>query len=152
MRMNPNIKKDDLGKFACPNGRCGLYGRRGRGNIAVNGWSGRRRRYRQLICRARGRAFSENTGTPFYGLKTEREKVVRALKMMVERGSIRGAARAMGVDKDTICHWVKKASEHAEAFSEYVLHDLHMGAVELDELWTTVKKSRSTSKMMSRKG
>jgi hypothetical protein len=26
-----------------------------------------------------------------------------------------------------------------------MLHDLHMTAVELDELWTTVKKSRSTS-------
>lgn len=65
--------------------------------------------------------------------------------MVVERGSMRGAARAVGVDKDTICDWVRKGSEHAEAFTEYMLHDLHMTAVELDELWTTVKKNRSTS-------
>lgn len=69
------------------------------------------------------------------------------MKMVVERGSMRGAARAMGVDKDTICEWVRKASEHAEAFTGYMLHDLHMTAVEMDELWTTVKKSRSTSAM-----
>lgn len=66
--------------------------------------------------------------------------------MIVERGSMRGAARAMGVDKDTVCSWVRKASEHAEAFTEYMLHDLHMTAVELDELWAAVKKSGSTSK------
>ena len=59
---------------------------------------------------------------------------------------MRGAARAMGVDKDTICDWVRKASEHAKEFTEYMLHDnLHMTAVELDELWTTVKKSKNTS-------
>nr|WP_276977692.1 hypothetical protein [Ferrimicrobium acidiphilum] len=145
MNINPNIRKDDLGRFVCPNGRCSLYGRRNRGNIGVNGWSGTRKRFRQLACHACGKTFSENYGTPFYGIHTDREKIVEALKMVVERGSMRGAARAMGVDKDTICDWVRKASEHAEAFSEYMLHDLHMTTVELDELWTTVKKNKSTS-------
>lgn len=145
MRVNPAIRKDDLGRFACPNGRCRLHGQRGRGNIRVNGWSGRGRRNRQLVCRECGKTFSENYGTPFYGLMTGRETVVRALKMVVERGSMRGAARAMGVDKDTICDWVRKASEHAEALAEYMIHDLHMTAVEVDELWTTVKKNRRTS-------
>jgi transposase-like protein len=143
--VNPNIRKDDLGRFACPNRRCSLFGKRDRGNISVNGWSGRRKRFRQLACRACGKTFSVNYGTPFYGVHTDREKIVEALKMVVERGSMRGAARAMGVDKDTICDWVRKASEHAKEFTEYMLHDLHMTAVELDELWTTVKKSRNTS-------
>lgn len=146
MHINPAIRKDNLGRFACLNGGCRLYGARGKGNIGVNGWSGTRKRFRQLICRECGRTFSENKGTPFYGIHTDRERIVQALRMVVERGSMRGAARAMGVDKDTICDWVRKASEHAEAFTEYMLHDLHMTAVELDELWTTVKKSRSTSR------
>jgi transposase-like protein len=113
----------------------------------VNGWSGRRKRFRQLACRVCGRTFSENYGTPFYGIKADKDRIVQALKMVVERGSIRGAARAMGVDKDTVCDWVRKASEHAESLTEYMLHDLHMTTVELDELWTTVKKSRRTSTM-----
>ena len=50
----------------------------------------------------------------------------------------------MGVDKDTVCEWVRKASEHAQSLNEYMVRDLHMTVVELDELWTTVKKSRST--------
>jgi transposase-like protein len=147
MHINPNIKKDDLGRFACPNQACRYHDQRNKGNVAVNGFSGRRKRFRQLICHACGKTFSENYGTPFYGIKSEREKVVQALKMVVERGSMRGAARAIGVDKDTVMDWVRKASEHADAFSQYMLHDLHMSSVELDELWTTVKKSRSTSAM-----
>jgi transposase-like protein len=152
MHINPAIRKDDLGRFACPNERCEYLGARGKGNIAVNGWSGRRRRFRQLICHGCGKTFSENKGTPFYGIHTDRERIVQALKMVVERGSMRGAARAMGVDKDTICEWVRKASEHAEAFTEYMFHDLHMTVVELDELWTTVKKSRRTSTTTTRMG
>ena len=151
MNVNPSIRKADLGKFACRNEACGLHGLRGRGNIRVKSWSGRRKRSRQLVCKECGVTFSENYGTPFYGIKTDRERIVQALKMVVERGSMRGAARAMGVDKDTICDWVRKASEHAKEFTEYMLHDLHMTAVELDELWTTVKKNRSTSTMRTGK-
>lgn len=145
MNVNPNIKKDDLNRFACPNKACGLCGLKGRGNIRVKSWSGVRKRFRELVCKECGKTFSENYGTPFYGIKTDREKILQALKMVVERGSIRGAARAIGVDKDTIVEWVKKAAQHADAFSEYMIHDLHMSTVELDELWTTIKKSRRTS-------
>ncbi len=144
MHANPNIRKDDLERFACPNARCSMRGLRNQGNITTHGLSGTTGRFRRLRCRVCNKTFSENYGTPFYGIKTEREKIVQALKMVVERGSMRGAARAMGVDKDTICDWVRKASEHAKEFTEYMLHDLHMTAVELDELWTTVKKSKST--------
>jgi transposase-like protein len=146
VNINPNIRKDDLGKFACRNEACSLHGLRGRGNIGVKSWSGRSKRFRQLRCKECGITFSENYGTPFYGIKTDREKIVQALRMVVERGSIRGAARAVGVDKDTIVDWIKKASKHSDAFSRYMLHDLRMSTVELDELWTTVKKSRSTSR------
>jgi transposase-like protein len=145
MHVNPRIRKDDLERFACPNEKCALHGVRNGGNITTHGWSGTAERFRRLRCIACGKTFSENYGTPFYGIKSDRGKIVQTLKMVVERGSMRGAARAMGVDKDTVCDWVRKASEHAEALTEYMLHDLHMTAVELDELWTTVKKSRSTS-------
>ena len=96
------IRSDGLQRFACPNERCRYHGARGKGNIRVNGWSGTRKRFRQLICHECGKTFSENYGTPFYGIHTDPEKIVQALKMVVERGSMRGEARAMGVDKDTV--------------------------------------------------
>ena len=52
---------------------------------------------------------SENRGTPFFGLHTPKETVLRALAMLVEKGSIRGTARTMGVDKDTVASWLKRA-------------------------------------------
>jgi transposase-like protein len=143
MQVGPAIRKDDLGRFACPNQKCRLHGLRNRGNVRVNGWSGRGKRNRQLICRGCGKTFSENYNTPFYGLMTDKETVVRALRMVVERGSMRGAARAMEVDKDTVCDWVRKASDHSETLTEYMLHDLQMPVVEVDELWATVKRNRS---------
>lgn len=143
MQIDPNIRKDDLGRFACPNERCSSYGKRKTGNIGVNGWSGRRKRFRQLRCHTCGKTFSENYGTPFYGIKADREKTIQTLKIVVERGSMRGAARVMGVDKDTVCAWVRKASEYAGALSEYTLHDLHMTPVELDELWAMSRKARA---------
>ncbi|MDG6981510.1 MAG: hypothetical protein JRN51_10425 [Nitrososphaerota archaeon] len=39
MNVNPSIKKDDLGKFACMNEARSLYCPRGIGNIWVKGWS-----------------------------------------------------------------------------------------------------------------
>ncbi len=87
-----------------------------------------------------GKTFPVNYGAPFYGIKFERDKIIDALKI-VKRGGMRGVARAMGVDKDSICARAKKASEHAKAFTARMLHDLHMTAVEVDELWTTAKKA-----------
>jgi hypothetical protein len=34
-------------------------------------------------------------------------------------------------------------AKHAMAFTDYILHDLHMTVVEVDELWKTVKKARA---------
>src|SRR5207245_2464829 len=58
------IRSDGLQRFACPNERCRFQGGRGKGNIRVNGWSGTRKRFRQLICHECGKTFSENYGTP----------------------------------------------------------------------------------------
>ncbi|MCD6455201.1 MAG: hypothetical protein J7K81_00170 [Methanophagales archaeon] len=44
--------------------------------------------------------------------------------MLVEKGSIRGTARAMGADKDSVALWLKRAGEHCEEVTEYLLRDL----------------------------
>ena len=91
-------------------------------------------------CKTCGKPFSENRNTPFFNLHTPKEEVVDALKTLVERGSLRGTARITGHKKDTIASWQKRAGEHADALREYLLHDLHLGHVEVDELYTFVKK------------
>jgi hypothetical protein len=41
-------------------------------------------------------------------LHTQKEKVLQALAIFAEKGSIRGTARAIGVDKDTVQIWLKE--------------------------------------------
>ncbi len=49
--------------------------------------------------------------------------------MLVEKGSIRGTARAMGVNKDTVASWLKRAGEHCEEVTDYLFRDLSETAV-----------------------
>ena len=87
---------------------------------------------------------------PSFHLRTAKEEVVDALKVLVERSSLRGTARATGHKKDTIAFWQRRAGEHADALREYLLHELHLDRVEVDELYTFVKKRRRTSEATSR--
>ena len=43
-----------------------------------------------LKCKTCGKTFSERRGTFFFGLRTPREEVLRALAMLPEKGGIRG--------------------------------------------------------------
>ena len=72
------------------------------------------------------------------------------LHILAERGSLCGTARITGHKRDTVASWQKLAGEHAEALREYLLHDLHLDRVEVDELYTFVKKKRRTSEATSR--
>ena len=138
----------DTSQFYCPNEECPDYGKRGKGNIVRNRRYGKQRT-QLLKCKTCGKSFSENRGTPFFNLRTPKEEVVNALKTLVERGSLRGTARVTGHKKDTIASWQKRAGEHADALREYLLHDLHLDHLEVDELYTFVEKKRRTSEATS---
>ena len=139
----------DTSQFCCPNEECPDYGKRGKGNIICNRCYGKQRT-QLLKCKTCGKSFSENRGTPFFHLRTAKEEVVDALKVLVERGSLRGTARATGHKKDTIAFWQRRAGEHADVLREYLLHELHLDRVEVDELYTFVKKRRRASEATSR--
>ena len=100
-----------------------------------------RQMYRCKWCKQR---FSETHGTVFYGLKTPQETVYRALHCLCENMSIRAAARVFGVKPDTILHWLRRAGEHCEKVSAYLMRNLHVEQVQLDELWTFVFKKEKT--------
>jgi len=133
----------NLDEFFCPNEACSDYGKRGRGNIVLKERYGKQNTA-LLRCKTCNKTFSENRGTPFFGLHTPKETVLRALAMLVEKGSIRGTARAMGVDKDTVASWLKRAGEHCEEVTDYLLRDLKLSQVQIDEIWSFVKKGQKS--------
>ena len=131
----------DPGQQFCFNRACADHGQIGKGNIYVH--SHPERRYGCHTC---NETFAETRGTMFYRLRTPPETIVDALAQLVERGSIRGVARAKGVKPDTVIAWLRRAGEHAAEVSAYLMRDLHLTEVQVDELWTFVKRSRRTSR------
>ena len=130
----------DYGMF-CPNKTCESYGLFGQGNIIVISTymtqSGRRRIFRCKLC---GETFSETRGTIFYDLRTEEEKVLLTLKLLLKRMSITDIAEVLETNEDTIRNWLAKAAEHSEQVSQKLVHSLSVTQVEMDELWSFVRK------------
>jgi transposase-like protein len=131
----------DPSKQFCFNPDCPDYGVVGKGNTYVHSY--KERRYGCHTCK---RTFVESKGTMFYRLRTPPREVLDAIAQLVERGSIRGVARAKGVRPDTVIAWLRLAGEHMAQINEYLIRDLHLTQVQVDELWTFVKKSRRTSR------
>ena len=44
--------------------------------------------------------------------------------------------------RDTIDHLLDDLAIHAEYVNEFLLNDIKLGQLEVDEMWTTVKKNR----------
>ena len=128
----------------CPNEGCRMYGRVGAGNIWGHGRYGRNLEKGRYLCKVCGRTFSETRGTAFYNLRTSPGTVLRSLSMLVERGSIRGTARAMGVKKDTVSRWLDRAGRHSEEVSQHLMRDLHLTQVQIDEVWAFIQKKGRT--------
>ena len=130
----------------CPNEACSSYGILGphpdhdivgAGTYPVQG--GVRQMYKCNIC---GKRFSETAGTPFHHLKTPQETVLHAYKDLAEGLGVRATARVNGVDKDTVLRWVKRAGQHCQQVSEYMLQGLELTQAQMDELWTFVRKKQ----------
>jgi transposase-like protein len=127
--------------YACCHEGCPDYGKRELGNIVIKQRYGKNN-YALLKCRTCGHCFSETRGTVFFGMNTSREEVCKVLAQLVEKGSIRGVARAAKHDKNTICRWLKKAAEHCIEIDRYFLQNIHLTQVQVDEIWSFCKKNK----------
>ena len=98
-------------------------------------------RVRKFICRHCGKVFNSRARTPFRWLHTPQRKVLMALKLLVKGLSLRGTAEVLEVKLDTVRHWLRKAAQHSDAVSRMLIHELKLSQVQVDELWTFVKKN-----------
>jgi len=124
----------DTSNHYCPNPDCPYYGWVGYGNITANGRPNGGR-WRQLRCTVCGTYFMETRGTIFYRCKTPPDIIWKALKALAEGLDIQATARVFEVEPDTVQDWLNQAAGHMEAVSRYLLHDLHLSQVQVDELW-----------------
>ncbi len=135
----------------CPNEECPAYDRLGddplHDIVGCGTYTAAHGEVRQMYrCNVCGRLFSETAGTPFFGLKTPMQTVCIALQELAEGLGIRAVARIHGVKPDTVLEWLKKAGQHCQMLSGYMMRELHVSQVQLDELWTFVRKKERTLK------
>ena len=82
----------------------------------------------------------ETLGTPFYGSKTSPKTIISALKALAEGLGIQATARVLDVDAETVQDWLSQAAEHMEAVSNYLMRELNLSQVRVDELWVLLGK------------
>ena len=62
--------------------------------------------------------------------------------MIIKGISLRSVAEILDVKLDTVRGWLSKAADHSKEVNKVLLKDLNVSRVELDELWTFVKKKQ----------
>lgn len=136
-------RKYKLKNEACPNPKCPLYGKTGKGNIVSNGTYPTKEGTpaRRFLCKQCGQAFCSRAGTIFYDLRSPEEKVLMAIKLLVKGMPLRGVAEVLEVKLDTVRHWLKVAAEQSEKIDTLLMKELKVSQVELDALWSFVKKN-----------
>jgi transposase-like protein len=124
----------------CDNEQCGSFGKLDAGNIKV--YSHKEHRY---YCTSCLKTFSFDRGTFFEGMRKDRQLILDAIGMLVERCSLRAISRIKHCKADSVLHWLDMAGQHAAAINEHFIHSLDLTQVQIDELWTFVKKNKSIS-------
>ena len=139
-RRGPKPKYLDI---SCPNPKCKRYGQKGFGNVVSNGTYRTRStgKARLFLCRTCGKAFSSRSGTTFFNLRTPKKKVLMGLQLLAEGLGLRGTSRVLETKLDTARRWLAVAALHCEQVSVMLLRDLKLSQVQMDELWTFVKKN-----------
>jgi hypothetical protein len=84
----------------------------------------------------------ETKGTPLYRKRLSKKEIIGICKHLVEKNGIRSIERITGHHRDTISRLLEDMAEHAELVNEVLLHDIGLSPIEMDELWTTVKKNK----------
>src|SRR5207244_10096525 len=100
----------------------------GLGNLRANGHpnSGP---WRQFHCTSCDGYFLETHGTLLHGKRVAIDLMVRVLACLAEGLGIRATARVFSVDPNTVLGWLVEAAEQLQAFSRYVLCDVHVKQV-----------------------
>jgi IS1 family transposase/transposase-like protein len=128
----------------CPNPDCSHYRLMDRGNIsAISTYltrSGKRRIFR---CSACEQPFSETRDTVFFDLRSPEEKVMMALKMLLVKVALSDIGFVLGVTEETVLEWLRRAAQKAHEINTYLLRDLPVTQVQLDEMWNFIRRKQA---------
>lgn len=127
-------------KVVCPNPRCRYYlEEEGKDIIKKGKYPSGHQRYYCKHCKT---YFMETNETPLYWKHLSKEEIIRICKLLVEKNGIRSIERITGHHRDTISRLLEDLAEHAEAVNDILLKEVKLSPIEVDELWSAVKKNK----------
>jgi hypothetical protein len=129
-------------QFFCPNEQCKDYGLRGHNNIGIRAKYGKDKDRDLLYCRTCGKRFAASRASALFGLHLPAETIRQIIHHAAEGVGVRATARLLGLDKDTVNRVILRAGEHCARVLSGLLTSLHLTEVQLDELWTFIKKRK----------
>ena len=129
---------------ACPNKNCRAYNKVGLRNIVRNGKQPNgTQKYKCTDC---GRNLVRTINTPFFHKHLKKKEIIRICKLLSEKISFRGIARATDHHLDTIRSVADVVAKHCKRFNDYFVKDLNLTPIEVDEMWSFVKKNKKIAK------
>ncbi|KZX16802.1 hypothetical protein MBCUT_05210 [Methanobrevibacter cuticularis] len=141
--MGKRGPKPKFTNVPCPNKRCEDYGKINNENVIGNGtYMTKNGKVHQFHCKTCNKSFTSNSNTILHDLRTDENIMFLALKMILKGTTLRGTAEILEVKLDTVRRWLSIAADHSEKVNKVLMKDLNVDKVELDELWTFVKKKR----------
>lgn len=138
------MKKAQDWNQPCPDKNCNFYGQLNKGNIiSISTYmtqSGKRRIFHCNSCKT---SFSETRDTVFFDLRTPEDKVMMALKMILVKVGLSGISFVLEVKEETLLDWLDRAANKSKEINRALLKDLPVTEVQLDEMWSFVKRKVS---------
>jgi IS1 family transposase len=128
--------------YGCPNPSCGYFGVTDETLHALVhcGSHGQHEPIADLKCQACGRKVSVRYGTALYRLKTASARIAMVLTTLAEGVGVAAATRIFGHSEFTIQTWLTRGGMHAQSLHEQLLHGLHLGHLQLDEVRTAIRQ------------
>jgi len=125
--------------LSCANRDCPRAGTAAAGRVVRHGFYrtkwGRRRRYR---CRACGKTFCTNTGTPYHRLHHRRAVFDEVAALSVEGLNTSAIARVRHIAWNTVDRWQERAADSCRRFNARTITRLAVEELQADEIRTIV--------------
>jgi len=126
----------------CLNRDCPDYRKRNTGNIIKKGFNAKGNQ--MFKCKTCGVRFPETKGTVFYNRHLKEEQIIMICKLLVEKNGIRAIERIMEIHRDTVSAVVEDLASHARDVTDFLIRDVGLTEVQVDEMWSFVKKNKRT--------
>jgi hypothetical protein len=142
------MERPALDTLACVNAACQHFRPPGPGKLVVRKIYGHDA-IRLLRCQSCCEEFSERRGTALFNTKVSEAKASEVIDHLAEGCSVSSTARLPKVCKATVARLLRVSGRHAERVHDQRVHGLTPRALEFDEQWSYVKKSKNAVPIMS---